>query len=52
MIKPPVSTAFAVWNVRSRLVWEDLTSTDGHLLTSDGEYLLTSDGEKLIEGTE
>ena len=24
MIKPPVSTAFAVWNMRTSLVWEDL----------------------------
>lgn len=26
MIQPPVSTAFAVWNVRTSLEWEDLSS--------------------------
>jgi hypothetical protein len=52
MIVPMVSNAPAVWNMRTRLVWDDLSSTDERLLTSDGEYLLTSDGENLIEGTE
>jgi hypothetical protein len=52
MIKPPVSTAFAVWNVRSRLVWEDLISESTYLITSDGDTLITSDGDTLIEGVE
>lgn len=28
MIKPPVSTAFAVWNVSTSLVWEDLSTNN------------------------
>jgi len=52
MIKPVVSTAMAVWNMRTRMVWEDLSAEDGYVITSSGEYLITSDGEKLTEGVE
>lgn len=51
MIMPQVSTAFAVWNMRSSLAWEDLggdtDDTDGYLLTSNGEYLIDSNGAML-----
>lgn len=50
MIKPPVSNAVAVWNMRTSLVWEDVVASDGYLLTSNGENLLTIDGETLLEG--
>ena len=51
MVVPMASTAMAVWNSRTTLVWEDLTA-DGRLLTSDGKRLLTSESEYLIERTE
>lgn len=48
MIRPVESRAFAVWNVRTSLVWEDLGGDEpeeiGYLLTSDGKYLRDADG--------
>ena len=50
MVKPQVSTAFAVWNMRSRLVWEDLGEPaqegDNNLITSDGEYFVDATGAR------
>lgn len=46
MIKPEVvSTAMAVWNMRTRMVWEDLTT---YLLTSDLEYFVDKRGSRFV----
>lgn len=46
MVKPEVvSTAMAVWNMRTRMVWEDLTT---YLLTSDLEYFVDKRGSRFV----
>jgi hypothetical protein len=51
MVKPQVSNAFAVWNMRTSLVWEDLSGMvpTNNLLTSDGEYLLDANSAYLMQ---
>lgn len=54
MVKPQVSNAVAVWNMRTRLVWEDLISTPSLIVDENGDATLegvevNADGNVIIE---